>query len=616
MISMTTTVMNRVSAEALISQACADLRSPILVTDLLDSVLAILLWSRWIPSSDGDLIGYFDALRSLGSVKEWEVIQRAISERSGLPMNAVDGVDRVGADSLEHLRADLLPIARALNSGDGQQCKGVIEAMLMMKSKSRLGGGLGFSSSMSTLWEALLAFHPGDPVACLFPMGVAVAPVLAMEHPLLLSCAPSGLAGWTMGLLSLYPKAVKPQSLAEHKTWPLAVAAPPWEGKTRELLVEDPWLPPSTLECPSAIRDSSARRVYAAHQRCTGTTYAMVSAGIGVRTSRDLEFFREELVRKNWLDAAVALPAGAMSETSAEALLLVLKHDRALGEPIQMVHAHDLVLSRKGKARRLEWDSTAIKELSQLLRMRRENAYSRLITAEELADNGYNLQPGRYLHSKADITLQSYIASRETVQLGNLADIRRPVASLSRQVDEGIQAREVTPADIDDSGRLRKGSKVIRLPEVALAKGRQHLLEPGDVLLSIKGGLGKVALVQDLEEPTVPGQAFCVVRLRGNAPISPAALVQYLRSAVGQAFLNKAGQGATVAFVPMGEVKSLPIVIPRASEVKRVDALEEESVALSSEVEELSRRLSDLSRRGWLEDLPPALISSSEEVLA
>jgi hypothetical protein len=148
-----------------------------------------------------------------------------------------------------------------------------------------------------------------------------------------------------------------------------------------------------------------------------------------------------------------------------------------------------------------------------------------------------------------------------------------------------------------------------QLPEATLAKGRQQQLEPGDVLLSIKGGLSKVAIVQVLEQPTVPGQAFCVVRLRPNAPLTPAALVQYLRSAVGQTLLNKAGQGTAVAFVPMGEVKSLPIVIPHPSELQQAEALEQESVALSREVQELSRRLQSLSRQGWLEDIPPALLA-------
>jgi hypothetical protein len=148
-----------------------------------------------------------------------------------------------------------------------------------------------------------------------------------------------------------------------------------------------------------------------------------------------------------------------------------------------------------------------------------------------------------------------------------------------------------------------------RLPEAVIAKVWEPVLNPRESLLSINGGLGMVAVVHDLEHPTVPGQALCVVRLRPNAPLTPSALVQYLRSAVGQTLLDKAGQGNAVAFVPMGEVKSLPIVIPHPSELQQAEALEQESVALSREVQELSRRLQSLSRHGWLEDIPPALLA-------
>lgn len=85
--------------------------------------------------------------------------------------------------------------------------------------------------------------------------------------------------------------------------------------------------------------------------------------------------------------------------------------------------------------------------------------------------------------------------------------------------------------------------------------------------------------------------------------------MQYLRSAVGQTLLGKAGQRPDVAFVPIGEGKSIPVVIPHPSELQRAEALEPESVALSREVEELSRKLRHLSRQGWMDDRPPDLLA-------
>jgi len=616
MATMTSTAISRASVETQIWKACDEIRGAIPADQALEAVLDVLLWARWVPASDGVLIGYFDAMRSLAAADEWSSIQKAIAERSGTSLPSPADTNRLEPESLERLRGTLLPVARALNSGDHLQCKAVIEAISELKVSNRSGGELGCSAAMGGFWEALLAFHPGDAVACLFPMGVAAAPFLGMDHALLLSSANPSQARWVLGLLSLYPQEMNLQSIADQDQWPVAIAAPPWGEKTRELLIDDPWLPPSPLDCPSAIRDSEARRVFAAHQRCSGTTYALVSPGIGFRTSKDLEYFREELVKKNWLDAVIALPSGANAATNLEGLLLVLKQDRAPGAPIQMVAAHDLLNPTKERTTRQAWNSTGSKELAQLLNDRSKNSHARLIAAEELEANGFSFQVSRYLHSEADLMLQRYLDSRTRVQLGDLAEIRRPVASLGRQEDDGIEVREVTPGDIDDSGQLRQGSKRIRLPEAALAKGRQQLLEPGDVLLSIKGGLGRVAVVQDLEHPTVPGQAFCVVRLRPNAPLTPAALVQYLRSAVGQTLLNKAGQGTAVAFVPMGEVKSLPVVIPHPSELQRAEAVEQESVALSREVEELSRRLQRLSRQGWLDDIPPALLTGIQGEVA
>jgi hypothetical protein len=629
MTTMKTKSVDASVSEKLLWQAFEECRSiPFDSAKLL--VLEVLLWARWLPESVGDTIGFFDVFEEVCEFDEWEAIRIAVYQSAGIPRHrlgkwySLDQDKRLteipqesreffsdsGDGSINGIRSLLLPLGRILNSDNPEEIKKIIHAFLAICSQDRRGPGLGYAPSIASLLECLLRPHEMQSVACLFPGGLSVAPNIAWEHPILMACPNNELKAWILALMSLYPKQRKPELIADNATWPLAIAAPPWGEKSRDLLEVDDWLPPSPLDCPSAIKDSEARRVFAAHQRCSGTTYALVSAGIGFRTSRDLEFFREELVRKNWLDAVVALPAGAWAGTRLEGLLLVLKQDRQIEAPIQMVAAHDLLIPNKERSTRQDWDSSGVNELAQLLNDKKDGSYSRLVSAKELEVNGFSFQVSRYLHSQADLVLLSYLGSRPTAQLGDLAEIKRPVASLGRQEDDGIEVREVAPGDIDDSGQLHQGSKLIRLPEAALAKGRQHLLEPGDVLLSIKGSLGKVAVVQDLEHDTVPGQAFCVVRLRPNAPITPTALVQYLRSAVGQTLLNKAGQGAVVSFMPMGEVKALPVVIPHPNELKRAETLEEESVALNRELEVLSRRLKRLSRQGWMDDLPTALLSS------
>ncbi|GCE65838.1 hypothetical protein OMCYN_01784 [cyanobiont of Ornithocercus magnificus] len=76
-----------------------------------------------------------------------------------------------------------------------------------------------------------------------------------------------------------------------------------------------------------------------------------------------------------------------------------------------------------------------------------------------------------------------------------------------------------------------------------------------------------------LEEPTVPGRAFCVVRLRPNVTLNANALVQYLRSEIGQSPLQKRSQGTGMAFIPIGEVKNITVVVPSKEELKHSQEL-------------------------------------------
>ena len=157
-------------------------------------------------------------MRSLANADEWNSIQKAIAERSGTSLSSSAASSQLEPESLERLRSTLLPVGRALNSGDHLQCRAVIEAMSELKVSNRSGGELGCSASMGGFWEALLACHPGDAVACLFPMGVAAAPFLGMDHALLLSSENPSQARWVLGLLSLYPQEVKPQSIEDQDT--------------------------------------------------------------------------------------------------------------------------------------------------------------------------------------------------------------------------------------------------------------------------------------------------------------------------------------------------------------------------------------------------------------
>ena len=603
---MAKTKISGQSIADLLWKACDPLRDTGSVQDSLQIVLDVLLWSHFVPETEGSLVGYFDTMRSLNSDEEWEHIQSFIRVQCGLEGDQYRRSLRLKPRIIEGLRVGLLPLARIVNSGDRDDCVTLTKELeaLQVKLSGRIGGEYSIPPAMGALWSAFIALHKDKDVECIYPQGVAAAPFLAPDHTVTFCAANTGLAQWVRGLISLLPTNQLQKPGEVRQTWPVAIAAPPFAFKSRDLLVQDSWFPGELLDCPSAIRDTEARRIYAAHQKCTDTTYALVSPGIAFKSSKDLEYFRSELLRENWLHAVVSLPSGVLSSAAIGGLLLVLKKERPVGQPILMVSADFLQVSSKGRLSKGEWDESQVDVLVKIVADRAEGESSRLVTKEEIADNGFSLQVDRYLQSEADVALEEYLRQRNTLQLGDLAEIKRPLATLSRHSEDGVDVWEITPSDIDESGIISSGSKEVRIDEAVLSKSRDQFLEDGDVLLSIKGGLGKVAMVNRLDRKTLPGQAFCVIRLRPNAPITPTALVQYLRSSVGKALLNRNAQGTAVSFIPMGEIKSLQIVMPNQKELENSLEIDSQKKSLSEEIKQLTDRLQKLCEEGWLSDAP------------
>ena len=147
---------------------------------------------------------------------------------------------------------------------------------------------------------------------------------------------------------------------------------------------------------------------------------------------------------------------------------------------------------RQEKAGSPKWDPKAIEDLALLLNDLRDSETYKLVDTKEIQENGYKLQVGRYLKSKEDFAIKDFLTSRDTVNLGDIAEIKRPLASLGKKSETGISLREATLGDISDSSLISQGSKAIQIPETVIVKGRDQLLVKGDVLLSIKGSIGKL----------------------------------------------------------------------------------------------------------------------------
>lgn len=218
----------------------------------------------------------------------------------------------------------------------------------------------------------------------------------------------------------------------------------------------------------------------------------------------------------------------------------------------------------------------------------------------EVAEGGFNLLVDRYVWDPASRIYREMLSNRETARLSDLADIHRP-GTLPRESrrGKGFEVREALLANIGDD-RLSLPATPSELAELAATKVVAASLKPGDILLSIKGAIGKVALVtadviaESEPVPIVAGQSFVIIRLReGGAIHEPEVLFSYLRSPVAQSLLRAMVGGAAIANIAMRDLKAMPAPVLPAETQKKVLAKYHECQIIQQDIDKLIEKMRD-----------------------
>ncbi|MDP1757029.1 MAG: N-6 DNA methylase, partial [Pseudohongiella sp.] len=143
------------------------------------------------------------------------------------------------------------------------------------------------------------------------------------------------------------------------------------------------------------------------------------------------------------------------------------------------------------------------------------------VTLEEIAAQECNLMPARYLKALADDDI-------DRVPLGELVYevIRAPVVSKDATA---VEVQEVNIPDLGRWGALE--GPFLKRTTVQERKLTQCSLLPEDIIISIKGTIGKVGLIGNsvnVNGPLVCGQSVIAIRPNRNI-VRPISLYLYLR---------------------------------------------------------------------------------------
>ena len=328
---------------------------------------------------------------------------------------------------------------------------------------------------------------------------------------------------------------------------------------------------------------------------------AIVAIPGSILFSRGAEHsLREDLLHNEMIEAVISMPPALLPLTSIPFSILIL-NTRDKASTVRFVDGaaeHFSIRDRRNRSKLVKWEL-----LIETFHKSNDDAIVANIPIIDILKNDSNLEVSRYLLPPAQKVIRHLLSINETRKLSDLVEYLRPSKPLPKNKTEGIPAFEVGLSDFPSYGYLPTPKRQILLsPKVINSKEKKSFLCPGDIIIVVKGSVGKLAIVPDNVPP--PGPDAWVVNqssliMRPHYSINPRVLFMYLCSDVGQTLLKGIISGATVPLIQLQQLKDLNIIVPKLAEVASIINTFEKQVQIQAQINNLQKELQDLSKTHW-----------------
>lgn len=306
---------------------------------------------------------------------------------------------------------------------------------------------------------------------------------------------------------------------------------------------------------------------------------------------------RAYLLENQVVEGVIALPPALLPGSAIQFSLLILN----TGTPQKNVFFVDGTkpefFEKDGKGRSVlrNWQV-----LCDLFLTRKSGPFTCLTATEEVLQNGTNLQPMRYCLDGELSATQALLATYHTVPLKSVVQFVRPAAMAEKTGTFSLP--EVSPSDFPEFGYLQQASRTVLTTEQHFAKavGRKQLVQGHDVIIVMKGTVGKVALVEKAFQADWAVGLACLVLRVDAQQLDARVLFVFLKSAAGQSLLKQiVSAGSTVPLIQLRDLDKLRIPIPTAQQQQAIITDFEQLVALEQEIGRLRKQQVVIAADFW-----------------
>ncbi|NHN93846.1 type I restriction-modification system subunit M/S [Acetobacter sicerae] len=289
----------------------------------------------------------------------------------------------------------------------------------------------------------------------------------------------------------------------------------------------------------------------------------LILDGLLFRETKAEVALRKELAT-HYRATVMSLPSGIFWPTTAVSSSL-LHLEPGMSVSAQMIDCRSMEKASTGRVQ----ENIIVQHLKKFRRFCVSDS-DRIVevSVEQISENGYSLLPERYFKSKNLAAFESVLGTNTSIVLSDIANIERGKAPVPlRESDEvyAITALEITPSDLID-GTVRPPCKQQIFPAEEEPRVKGVTVEVGDILISIKGNVGRVGMVENVngsmnsDNPWIISQSLAIIRLKPNSHIfSPVLLNVLLTAPWVREKLESMSGATTVRTLPMSALRNFPL---------------------------------------------------------
>ena len=323
----------------------------------------------------------------------------------------------------------------------------------------------------------------------------------------------------------------------------------------------------------------------------TGKALLLMPLGILYRGGREGKI-RKQLVKNNLVEAVIKLPTGLFTTTNVATCIIIFNKDKK-DRKMLFINA-DQKQWKDIQHRQTSLNKTGITAINKLY----HNPHDCEGIAKVVMNDNYHdtLDVDKYvLPTNAVIDGQTYhlnldkLKTITTQPLGNLVTIIRGYnVTTNREHGDNnvnvIKINNVNNGVIDHD--LTKATLVTN-------RGDYYYLQDNDILLSVRGTIGKTALFKanNATMPTVVNSNMIALRVNNAHQLLSEWLLLFLQSPVGQVLLQSNRGATAIASVNIKDIENIPIpMVPIAKQQAALTTYNENNQRLEAKLLQLKQQ--------------------------